>query len=86
MKRWDTALRRIIYLGDDAFIARMQALMAPAKRASLGVPSIQRQRGAMPLDGYFQQCANRNAAIALACHEGRHPMTTQARLGCRCRV
>ena len=34
---WNTALRQQIYEADNDYIARMQALLAPAKRASLGV-------------------------------------------------
>lgn len=79
VKLWDIALRQQIYLGDDAFIARMQDLMEPARMASLAVPRIQRQRRAMPLEGYFRQCLNRDEAIALAYREGRHPMTAIAR-------
>jgi putative transposase len=79
VKLWDHALRQQIYLGDDAFIARMQDLMEPAKMASLAVPRIQRQRRAKPLEGYFQQNSNRDDAIALAYREGRHTMTAIAR-------
>jgi putative transposase len=79
VKLWDSALRQQIYLGDEAFVARMQDLAEPSKMTSLAVPRVQRQRKAKPLEGYFRKNSNRDEAIALAYREGRYPMTAIAR-------
>jgi hypothetical protein len=41
---WDEALRQQIYLGDEAFVERMQALAAPQKAATRDVPKVQRSK------------------------------------------
>lgn len=38
---WEENLRQQIYLGDEAFIERMQALAEPKRRASREIPSLQ---------------------------------------------
>ncbi|KQV92860.1 transposase [Rhizobacter sp. Root1221] len=42
VRLWDEALRQQIYLGDDAFIARMQAMADQRQRASKEIPAPQR--------------------------------------------
>jgi REP element-mobilizing transposase RayT/DNA-directed RNA polymerase specialized sigma24 family protein len=40
---WDEALRQQIYLGDEAFVERMQALAEPPRKAAREIPKAQRQ-------------------------------------------
>ena len=40
---WQTGLRQQVFLGDEAFVARMQALASPARRAAVDVPNAQRK-------------------------------------------
>ena len=40
---WQTGLRQQVFLGDEAFVARMQALASPARRAAVDVPKAQRK-------------------------------------------
>jgi hypothetical protein len=40
---WGDALRQQIYLGDESFVGRMQALTAPTRRTAAEVPKAQRQ-------------------------------------------
>ncbi|MBL8414799.1 MAG: transposase [Propionivibrio sp.] len=42
VRLWDEALRQQIYLGDEAFVERMQALAAPLEAATRDVPRVQR--------------------------------------------
>ncbi len=49
---WSDALRQQIFLGDEAFARRMQALADPARRDSIEVPRAQRRTGG-DLDRYL---------------------------------
>ena len=42
---WETALRQQIYLGDEAFVERMQALAEPGRRGARELPKAQRRKG-----------------------------------------
>ena len=70
---WKTSLRQQIYLGDDAFITRMQALLDPKRKSASEVPVIQRQPIAKSVTEYLQD-RDRNEAITLAYEEGRHTL------------
>jgi putative transposase len=63
---WQDGLRQQIYLGDEDFVARMQALAAPAQAAEVNVPKAQRQARKT-----FVQCleecgGERDVALCLA--------------------
>jgi putative transposase len=73
---WQDGLRQQIYLGDEDFVARMQALAAPAQATEVNVPKAQRQARKT-----FGQClaecgGERNAALCLAYR--RHGVTMTA--------
>ena len=40
---WQTGLRQPVFLGDEAFVAGMQALASPAQRSAVDVPKAQRE-------------------------------------------
>ena len=65
VRLWDQALSHQVFLGDDAFVARMQALMAPAQTAAPAIPMRQR---AVPksLSDWLRDCGNRDEALWLA--------------------
>ena len=44
VRLWDQALRQQIYLGDEAFVERMQALADPQQIAARDVPRLQRSK------------------------------------------
>ncbi len=66
---WKSHLRGQIYLGDDDFVARMQARAAPAARRSRDVPARQRLAAARGPD---------NWAEWLQAHEGRRAQALHA--------
>jgi putative transposase len=62
---WESGLRRQVFLGDEDFVARMQALAAPERRAALEVPRAQRQSGGS-LQDCLARCADRAQALRMA--------------------
>jgi len=74
---WEHALRGQIYLGGEAFAARMQAALGAEPRAD--VPRVQRHPQRLALERYFAEPARRAAAIARACREGGYTLTEVAR-------
>jgi DNA-directed RNA polymerase specialized sigma24 family protein len=77
VRLWDSALRQQIYLGDEAFVDRMQALADPRRSAAREVPKAQRRR-ARSLAQWLAQCASREEALYLAYTEGGLSMTAIA--------
>lgn len=75
-KLWDTALRQQIYLGDEAFVERMQALAA-APRQAAEVPRAQRQR-TVTLSSLLAAGLPRPSALRRAHAEGGVTMTALA--------
>ena len=81
---WETALRQQIYLGDEAFVARMQARAEPQRKASPAVPKAQRRAPpSAPLPRTWAQWlktsgGSRNEALARAYREGGLTMTRLA--------
>ena len=72
---WSTALRQQVYLGDEAFVERMQSLSTPAGAVSTTeIPKAQRQ---MPrtLAYHAQTHSNRAAAMHAAYTQGGLTMT-----------
>jgi len=59
---WATGLRRQIFLGDDAFVQRVQKLAPPASLGSRSVPRAQRTRP-ITLTQWMNTCATRSVGI-----------------------
>ncbi len=59
---WERGLNRQIYLGDDAFVARMQAVAAQATAANREVPKAQRS-APRTLAYWLRECASRHEAL-----------------------
>ena len=78
VRLWDDALKGQIYLGDEAFMTRMQALLAPEQASASDVPSIQRRPSPKNLTHFFNNHP-RNEAIALAHIAGGHTMSVIAK-------
>jgi len=74
---WKDGLRRQVFLGDDAFVSRMQTLANIRQRASAEVPRVQRKR-----PGTLQDCLKRNddraQALRLAYRECGITMSAMA--------
>jgi putative transposase len=75
---WDTALRQQIYLGDEQFVARMQALAEPRRAIARETPKAQRARTAT-LAQWLAACATREEALYRAHTESGLSMTALAR-------
>ncbi|MFM9882309.1 MAG: transposase [Burkholderiales bacterium] len=75
---WDQALSKQIFLGDQAFVARMQARFSPAKAGSKEVRARQHRTGVKPLKHYLDRAANRDAGIRAALREGHYSLTAIA--------
>jgi REP element-mobilizing transposase RayT len=74
---WDVALKQQIYLGDDAFVERMQARVEPKRAATKEVPRAQRQ---LPrtLDQWMKQSGSREEALYNAYTQSGISMTSLA--------
>jgi hypothetical protein len=70
-------LKGQIYLGSDAFVERMQALIDP-KRPLRDIPKRQRRAVANPLDDYASRFPDRDRALAEAYRSGAYSMQTIA--------
>ena len=75
---WDEGLRQQIYLGDEAFVDRMQALAEPPRKAARDTPRAQRSAPST-LQQWLAQCASREEALYRAHTEGALTMTALAR-------
>jgi putative transposase len=79
---WEVALRQQIYLGDEAFVARMQAHAEPQRKASKAVPKAQRSAppSARPRTWaqWLKACSSRDQALACAYREGGWTMARLA--------
>ena len=74
------ALRQQVYLGDQAFVERMQAHAAAARLAAPEVPRPQRAEPAAPsLQEWLARCGSREEALYRAYREGGIAMTAMAR-------
>jgi putative transposase len=75
---WKRGLRQQVFLGDDAFVSRMQTLASTGQRDSAEVPRLQRRR-----PGSLQDCLNRHAdraqALRMAYRDHGITMTAMAR-------
>ena len=81
LRLWDQALRQQIYLGDEAFVERMQARAEPLRRKASEVPRAQR-RSSGDLDRFLRASDTRAEALRRAHVEGGMTMSAIAgRLG-----
>jgi REP element-mobilizing transposase RayT len=77
---WTGALRPQVYLGDQAFVERMQAHAAAARMATPEVPRPQRAEPvATSLHEWLARCGSREDALYRAYREGGLTMTAMAR-------
>jgi putative transposase len=77
VRLWDDALRQQIYLGDDSFIRRMQALLEPERIRAADVPRPQRRTQPDSIQGYLN-AHERDEAMVRACREGGHTLSAIA--------
>ncbi len=75
---WDSALRQQIYLGDEGFVERMQALAEPHKALAREIPKAQRRKD-LSLAQWLQSCEAREEALYRAHTEGGLSMSAMAR-------
>jgi len=75
---WDRALRQQIYLGDEAFVERMQALAEPRNSTDNDIPKIQRRKS-RTLAQWMQRCENREQALYNAHTQSAMTMSAIAR-------
>lgn len=78
VRLWDEALRQQIYLGDEAFIERMQSLLEPERATAAEVPRGQRRARPDSIAAYVKRY-ERDEAIVKACREGGHTLSAIAR-------
>ena len=75
---WDCALRQQIYLGDEAFVERMQALAEPRNSTDDDIPKIQRRKS-RTLAQWMESCENREEALYNAYTQSAMTMSAIAR-------
>ena len=75
---WQTGLRQQVFLGDEAFVARMQALASPAQRSAVDVPKAQR-KSPCTLKDCLKRFPDRADAVRMADHECGITMTALAK-------
>jgi len=75
---WDSALRQQIYLGDEAFVERMQALAEPRNSTDVDIPKIQRRKS-RTLAQWMESCENREQALYNAHTQSAMTMSAIAR-------
>lgn len=74
---WADGLRQQIYLGDEKFVERMQALMAASRVGDHDIPKLQRLPS-KPLQAWLNQATSREEGLYLAHTQGGMPMTAIA--------
>jgi putative transposase len=77
VRLWDDALNQQVFLGDDAFVQRMQALMAPAMAAAAAIPRRQR-RSPKSLSDWLKELGDRDEALWQAHTQSGLSMTALA--------
>ena len=80
---WTDGLRQQIYLGNDDFVARMQARLSPERLVSPEIPAAQRVAPTAPrqpksFQDCLAECGTRNQALAMAYREGGMTMPALA--------
>lgn len=77
VRLWDETLRQQIYLGDEAFVERMQALAAPQTAATRDVPKVQRSKP-LTLSQWLSTSESRDQAFLRAHTQSGISMTAIA--------
>ena len=77
VRLWDGALRQQIYLGDEAFVERMQALADPRRTSAREIPKVQRRKG-LTLAQWLASCDSRDEAFYKAYTESGLSMSAIA--------
>ena len=75
---WQTGLRQQVFLGDEDFVARMQALASTGQRSAVDVPKAQR-KSPSTLQECLQRTADRPEALRIAYRECGITMTAMAK-------
>ena len=75
---WQTGLRQQVFLGDEDFVARMQALASPEQRSAVDVPKAQR-KSPSTLQDCLRRTADRPEALRIAYRECGITMTVMAK-------
>ena len=75
---WQTGLRQQVYLGDEDFVARMQALASTEQRNAVDVPKAQR-KSPSTLQNCLRRTADRPEALRIAYRECGITMTAMAK-------
>jgi REP element-mobilizing transposase RayT len=75
---WQDALRAQVFLGEQAFVERMQSLAAPQPMSDKQIPKVQRQRPRTWQD-CLTQCGDRSRALHMAYQECGVTMTALAK-------
>ena len=75
---WQTGLRQQVFLGDEGFVARMQALASPAQRSAVDVPKAQRT-SPCTLKDCLKRFPDRADALRMAYRECGFTMTALAK-------
>lgn len=78
VRLWDEALRQQIYLGDEAFVERMQKLAEPQRKAAHEIPKAQR-RTARSLAQWLRDCDSREESLFRAHTESGLTMSAMAK-------
>lgn len=78
VRLWDSALRQQIYLGDEDFVERMQALADPRNSTDEDIPKVQRRK-VRSLKQWLDSCKSREEAMYRAHTESALSMTAIAR-------
>jgi REP element-mobilizing transposase RayT/DNA-directed RNA polymerase specialized sigma24 family protein len=78
VRLWDEALRQQIYLGDEAFVERMQKLADPQRTAAREIPKAQR-RTMRSLAQWLSTCDSREEALFRAHTESALTMSAIAK-------
>jgi putative transposase len=77
VRLWEQALNRQMFLGDDAFVQRMQALLAARDADAPAIPKPQRTTP-RTLSAWLQECASRDEALWMAHSRSGHSLTALA--------
>ena len=75
---WQTGLRQQVFLGDEDFVARMQALASTEQRSAVDIPKAQR-KSPSTLQDCLRRTAGRPEALRIAYRERAITMTAMAK-------
>lgn len=75
---WDTGLRQQMYLGDDVFVQRMQALASQAQVADRNIPKAQRRASMMSMADWLKAAGSVDEALYRGHREGGLTLTHMA--------